>query len=83
MFPSEKIKTNLNRENTQEGEGELEFKKFFFKHNKLKHKKHIYKEIRLEKVNSNFIIVFLAYIHSPKAPNRVRVPLYLKFHPSF
>ena len=39
-----KIKVNLNRENTQGGRGgELEFKKFFFKHNKFKHKKHKYK----------------------------------------
>ena len=69
----------------REGGGELEFNKFFFKHNKFKHKKHKYKEIRLKKANSDFMVVqhFLTYIHSPQAPNRVRVPLYLKLQPSF
>ena len=67
------------------GEGELEFKKLFFEHNKFKHKKHKYKEIELEKTNSDFIMVwhFLAYIHSPQVHNRVRVPLYLKLQLSF
>ena len=51
-------------------------KKYIFKHNKIKYKKHKYKEIRLEKSNPDFIVVqhFLAYIHSPQTPNRVRVP---------
>ena len=40
---SEKIKTNLKRENTQEGGGELGLKKC--KHNKFKQKKDKYKEI--------------------------------------
>ena len=77
---SEKIKANLNRENTQKGD-ELGFKKLFFKHNKFNQKKYKYKEIKFEKANSDFIVVphFLAYVHSPQALNRVRVPLYLKF----
>ena len=35
------------------------------------------KEIELENSNSDFIVVrhFLAYVHSPQSPNRVRVPL--------
>ena len=35
------------------------------------------KEIELENSNSSFIVVqhFLAYVHSPQSPNRVRVPL--------
>ena len=52
-------------------------KKFVFKHNKFKHKKSKYKEIELEKSNSDFRMVqhFLANIHSPQDPNRVKVPL--------
>ena len=48
------------------GGGELEFNKFFFKHNKFKHKNHKYKEMRLEKANSSFIVVqhFLVYVNS-------------------
>ena len=77
----EKIKVNLIREKHPK----LGVKYFFFKHSKFKHKNHKYKKIRLEKANSNFIVVrhFLAYIHYPQAPNRVRVPLYLKFQPNF
>ena len=47
--------------------------------------KHRYKEIKLERANSDFIVVqhFLAYVHSPQAPNQVKVPLYLKLQPSF
>ena len=52
----EKIKANLNRENTQEGEVNWVLI-FFFKHNKFKQKKHKYKEIRLEKTNLDFIVV--------------------------
>ena len=80
MIPIEKIKANLNRENIEEREMMNWFKKLFFKHNKFEHKKHKYKEIRLEKANSDCIMVqhFLTYIHSPQAPSRVRVPLYLK-----
>ena len=42
-----------------------------FEHNKFKHNRSKYKEIELEKSNSNFIVVqhFFAYIHSPQAPN--------------
>ena len=48
-----------------------------FQHNKFKHNKNEYKEIKLEKSNSDFIVVrhFLAYVHFPQAPNRLRVPL--------
>ena len=58
-FSLRKIEANLNKKNTQDEESrsELEFKKFFFKHNKFKHKKHKYKKIRLEKANSNFIVI--------------------------
>ena len=51
--------------------------KNIFEHNKFKHKRSKYKEIELEKSNSDFIVVrhFLTYVHSPQAPNRVRVPL--------
>ena len=39
--------------------------------NKFKHNRNKYKEIELEKSNSDFIVVrhFLAYVHSPQAPN--------------
>ena len=48
-----------------------------FQHNKFKYNIIKNKEIELENSNSYFIVVrhFLAYIHSPQAPNRVRVPL--------
>ena len=38
--------------------------------------------MRLEKSNSDFIVVqhFLAYVHSPQALNRVRVPLTWSFN---
>ena len=51
--------------------------KNIFEHNKFKHNRSKYKGIELEKSNSDFIVVrhFLAYIHSPQAPNLVRVPL--------
>ena len=50
--------------------GELGFKKIFFKYNKFKQRKHKYKERRLERENSDFIVVqhFLAYVHSPQPP---------------
>ena len=53
------------------------FKKNLFKHKKFKHKRNKYKVIELEKLNSDFIVVwhFLDYVHSPQAPNLVRVPL--------
>ena len=53
----EKIKTNYNRENNQEGEVNWVSNYFFFKHHKFKQKKHKYKEIGLEEVNSEFIVV--------------------------
>ena len=58
---NDKIKDNLKRENTQEGERGVGRKvnwdlKNIFKHNKFKHKKSKYKEIRLEKSNSDFIV---------------------------
>ena len=48
-----------------------------FQHNKFKHNRSKYKEIKLENSNSDFIVVrhFLAYIHSPQSPNRMRVLL--------
>ena len=51
--------------------------KNIFKHNKFKHNINKNKEIELKNSNSGFIVVrhFLAYIHSPQSPNRVRVPL--------
>ena len=53
-----------------------------FQHNKFKHNRSKYKEIKLENSNSDFIVVrhFLAYFHSPQAPNRVRVPLTWSFN---
>ena len=61
------------------------FKKILFEYNKFKHKKSKYKEIELEKSNSYFIVVrhFLTYIHSPHAPNRVRIPLTWNFNQAF
>ena len=55
-----------------------------FQHNKFKHNRSKYKKIKLENSNSDFIVVrhFLAYVHSPQAPNRVRV-INLKLQPSF
>ena len=52
------------------GGGELGLN-ILFEHNKFKHNRSKYKEIELEKSNSNFIVVqhFFAYIHSPQAPN--------------
>ena len=51
--------------------------KNLFEHNKFKHNNNDYKEIKLEKSNSDFIVVrhFLAYVNFPQAPNRLRVPL--------
>ena len=56
--------------------------KNLFEHNKFKHNKNEYKEIKLEKSNSDFIVVrhFLAYVHFPQAPNRLRVPLTWSFN---
>ena len=56
-----------------------------FQHNKFKHNRSKYNEIELENSNSNFIVVqhFLAYVHSPQAPNRVRVPLTWSFNQAF
>ena len=53
-----------------------------FQHNKFKHNRSKYNEIELENLNSSFIVVrhFLAYIHSPQAPNQVRVPLTWSFN---
>ena len=53
-----------------------------FQHNKFKHNRSKYKEIKLENSNSDFIVVwhFLAYIHSPQSPNRARVPLTWSFN---
>ena len=73
LIPIEKI--NVNKKNTQEGGG-LGFSKLF-QHSKIKHNISKYNEIELENSNSDFIVVrhFLAYFHSPQAPNRVRIPL--------
>ena len=48
-----------------------------FQHNKFKHNRNKYKEIGLEKSNSDFIVVrhFFAYVHSLQTPNRVRISL--------
>ena len=46
-----------------------------FQHNKFKHIRSKNKEIELEKANSDFIVVQLAFVHSPQSPNQVRVPL--------
>ena len=48
-----------------------------FQHNKFKYNIIKNKEIKLENSNSDFIVVrhFLAYVHSPQSPNRVRVSL--------
>ena len=48
-----------------------------FQHNKLKHNRSKNKEVELEKANSDFIVIrhFLAYVHSPQSPNRVKVLL--------
>ena len=53
-----------------------------FQHNKFKHNRSKYKEIKLENSNSDFIVVrhFLAYIHSPQSPNRMRVLLTWSFN---
>ena len=53
-----------------------------FQHNKFKHNIIKNKEIELENLNSDFIVVqhFLAYVHSPQSPNRVRVPLTWSFN---
>ena len=77
----EKIKANLKWEKHPR-RGVNWVLKNLFKHNKFKHNRSKYKEIELEKSNSNFILVwhFLAYVHSPQAPNRVRVPLTWSFN---
>ena len=54
----------------------------FFQHNKFKHNINKNKKIELKNSNSGFIVVqhFLAYVHSPPSPNRVRVPLTCNFN---
>ena len=68
------------RKNTQEMVNWV-FEKLF-QHNKFKHNRSKYKGIELENSNSDFIVVrhFLAYVHSPQSPNRVRVPLSWSFN---
>ena len=53
-----------------------------FQYNQFKHNISKYNEIKLKNSNSDFIVVrhFLAYVHSPQAPNRVRVPLTWSFN---
>ena len=53
-----------------------------FQHNKFKYNIIKNKEIELKNSNSDFIVIrhFLAYIHSPQGPNRVRVPLTWNFN---
>ena len=77
----EKIKANFKREKHPRG-GWIGYLKILFKHNKFKHKINKYKETMLEKSNSNFIVVqhFLGYVHSPQAPNWVRIPLTWSFN---
>ena len=62
--------------------GWIGFLKILFENNKFKHNRNKYKEIELEKSNSNFIVVqhFLAYVHYSQAPNWVRVPLTWSFN---
>ena len=65
----------LVKKNTQKG-GWIEFLKSFQSQQiqtKYKHDK----EIEFREFKLRFIVVrhFLAYIHSPQSPNRVRVPL--------
>ena len=66
----EEIKANLNKKKHPRREVNWVFKNLL-EHNKFKHNRSKYKEIELEISNSNFIMVrhFLAYIHSPQAPN--------------
>ena len=66
----------LNEKNTQEG-GELGFSKTFSTQQIQAQYNKKNKEIELENSNSDFIVVrhFLAYVHYPQSPNRVRVPL--------
>ena len=53
-----------------------------FQHNKFKYNRSKYKWIELENSNSDFIVVrhFLAHVHFPQSPNRVRVPLSWSFN---
>ena len=53
-----------------------------FQHNKFKHNIIKNKEIEWENLNLDFIVVrhFLAYVHSPQSPNRVRVSLTWSFN---
>ena len=80
-FLYKKIKVNLKWEKTPKKGLNWVFQKLF-QHNKFKQNISKYKRIELENSNSDFIVVqhFLAYVHSPQSPNRVRVPLSWSFN---